>query len=308
MGGLQTESNEVPALVKLFLKLISFPLFFVWTVLWLKVPDKVLAPESKLMTRWGFHLKVYLQDFIEAYVLLFGVWEPDISAFLDRRLKLGRMFIDVGSHAGYHSLLASRRVGETGKVLALDACSLHVSALKQNLKSNGNIPNVEVVHAAVTDQERRVPVYGPPRANRGWATTRPSTSFSLEEEVSGGPLGHWINESDYDSIQVIKIDVEGTEGEIIAGMTPLLSLLPDDVEFLIELSPLWWEEPKPAIEEVVAPLLKAGFHPYRIQNSYFHWRYLWPASIQNPRRVRGPIKAPLGQIDLVFSRLDADAL
>ena len=44
---------------------------------------------------------------IQTYVYLFGTWEPDLAAFLRRRLRPGDTFIDVGANIGCLSALAA---------------------------------------------------------------------------------------------------------------------------------------------------------------------------------------------------------
>src|SRR4051794_26991463 len=50
-------------------------------------------------------------DLIQRYIYFFGVWEPDITAWLRSALKPGDCFVDVGANIGYYTLLASQVVG-----------------------------------------------------------------------------------------------------------------------------------------------------------------------------------------------------
>ena len=63
-----------------------------------------------------------------------------------------------------------------------------------------------------------------------------------------------------------------------------------------------------APQEVLEPLLDAGFHAYRIDNNLWPWRYLWPNDVRRPRRVRQPLLKRVKRIDLVLSRVDQDEL
>lgn len=75
-------------------------------------------------TEEGIHFRCRLPDFIQMYVYLFGMWEPDLVAFLRRRMRPGDTFIDVGAHIGYVSALASKLVGPRGTVVAIEASPL----------------------------------------------------------------------------------------------------------------------------------------------------------------------------------------
>jgi hypothetical protein len=60
---------------------------------------------------------VFTVAFSVGYIYYFGVWEPNITRWIVRRLASGDMFIDVGANVGYYSLLASKLVGESGSVV-----------------------------------------------------------------------------------------------------------------------------------------------------------------------------------------------
>lgn len=68
--------------------------------------------------RSGDVVTVTTSDVIQRYQYLFGEWEPNLSAFLRDRLRPGDTFIDVGSHRGAFSLLASPAFPTTTQALA----------------------------------------------------------------------------------------------------------------------------------------------------------------------------------------------
>src|ERR1700731_3831079 len=61
-------------------------------------------------TEDGIHIRCRPPDAIPMCVYLFGTWEPDLVAFLRRRLRPGDTFVDVGANIGCLSALASRLV------------------------------------------------------------------------------------------------------------------------------------------------------------------------------------------------------
>lgn len=61
------------------------------------------------------------QDLIQRYLYLFGAWEPHLTGWLRRRLRPGDGFVDVGANIGVFSVLAARLVGESGRVVAIEA-------------------------------------------------------------------------------------------------------------------------------------------------------------------------------------------
>ncbi len=132
--------------------------------------------------------------------------------------------------------------------------------------------------------------------------------FVPEAATEALPLDEILTGSEMRNARLLKIDVEGGEPEVIAGMARFLELCRPDTEILIELSPHWWAPGTPAPSAVLEPLFRAGFHAYEIENNYWPWRYVWPLRVQRPRRIRWNLDTRIERVDLVLSRLDREAL
>lgn len=282
-----------------------------------RVVSAINSPLSvQAKTRYGSEIICRLPDGIQTCIFLYGVWEPDISAFIASELQPGDTFIDVGAHVGYHSVLASRAVGCEGNVVALEASPETFAVLEKNLSLNPNCRNVRALNVAAAEQTGMIPFYLGPTAMgiEGWSTTVARDSFRKRCTVSAGPLASLLTEKELRTARLIKIDVEGAEAEVLRGLVPALGLLRQDAEILIEISPSLWpvasQEQNLTCEQVLRPLLDAGFRPYHIRNNYAPWRFLYPERTSRPAQIRGPIRvSPVtGQIDLVLSRKDADQL
>lgn len=140
--------------------------------------------------------------------------EPEVEkAFLDR-LKPGDVVYDVGANIGWFSLLAARRVGPRGAVIAFEPSLANAFYVRRNAATNG-FGNVTAVPAAVASED-------------GWA--RFSESSSLEGHLSsdGGAvvpvlsLDAWQEAGGHRPPDLLKIDVEGAEAAVLRGMEALL--------------------------------------------------------------------------------------
>jgi FkbM family methyltransferase len=249
-----------------------------------------LTEES--VTVWGARVVSRLPDLIQMYIYLFGVWEPDITAFIRARLAPGDSFIDVGANVGYHALLAAKLLGGAGRVAAIEASPAIV----------------RVVNMAASDVPGTVRIHHGPAFNIGLTTTLESRGFAPEAEVAAAPLADLLEPKEIETARIVKIDVEGAEDRVLVGMRGFLEKCPSGVEILVELSPAWWSDRRQTPQEVLEPLLDAGFHPYRIDNNLWPWRYLWPNDVRRPRRIRQPLTKRVKRIDLVLSRVDQEEL
>ncbi len=254
-------------------------------------------------------------DTIACYLYLFGIWEPDLTAYIYKNLKPGKTFVDVGANIGYYSLLAAKLVGEKGRVISIEASPKIFSVLQSNTRLNPFSSNIEAHNLAITDKPGKNPVYLGPDGNLGSTTTSatlqgkfPYRKYNLEAQVDAVTLDSLIELKDISNLQMIKIDVEGTEREVIDGLVGIIKNGPLDLEILIELTPLWWGKPKLTIEEVLQPFLDHNYNAYIVSNSYLPWRYLWPSMIQPPKRTTSPIKSIRGQLDIVLSKRDQEYL
>jgi FkbM family methyltransferase len=76
-------------------------------------------------------------------------YEQFFRAFIEN-LKEGMVVYDVGAHWGYYTLVASRVVGDTGRVIAFEPNHENIQILMRNIQYN-NIKNIECLEIAVGD-------------------------------------------------------------------------------------------------------------------------------------------------------------
>ncbi|RYD41987.1 MAG: FkbM family methyltransferase [Verrucomicrobiaceae bacterium] len=111
-------------------------------------------------TFWGGSMEVDIRETVSSQVFLHGVYEAELSAFFHRFLRPGQTFVDVGAHYGYFSLLASSRVGETGRVVSIEPSERTLWRLYNNTRKH---PQVTTHRVAAWDKEDILTLndYGP---------------------------------------------------------------------------------------------------------------------------------------------------
>jgi FkbM family methyltransferase len=204
--------------------------------LWSRVMDPYFiwnSHRSVAKTIFGMRIKGDAKDIIQQYVYYFGIWEPHITSWIHSCLRPGDIFIDVGANIGYYSLLASRLVGAHGSVVAIEASPKTFLELQTNLTLN-RIDNVRAVNVAASDFRGTLKVFRGHEYNTGLTTVFDREGFALECEVAAVPLSEIVQPKEMKRARVVKIDVEGAESSVIAGMGPIVTAGRPDLEIMTQ--------------------------------------------------------------------------
>ena len=305
---LRTEREHVSRPEQFFRRVAMVPPFGVLLVI-LRARAWMYGPvEFSVVAATGDRFRCLPPDFIQMYLWLFDIWEPDLTAFIVSRLAEGDTFIDVGANIGYFSALAARCVGPSGGVLAVEASPSAFASLSETISVNGYAGVVRSVNKAAAATRGVLTVYRGPSHNIGLTTTVQTRGFEEQGVVEALPLDDLMTRDELQHARLVKIDVEGGEDAVLAGMSAFLSQCRNDAEILIELSPLWWTDDSKHPIDVLQPLFDAGFHAYEMDNNYWPWRYMWPRCVRRPWRCTRDLTRRVKRLDLVMSRRDAEQL
>lgn len=305
---LQTPKESVPLAEKVLRGALLLPVF---SVLSLLLRGRVRVGRTVLVagrTSFGATLMCRLPDLIATYIWVFAEWEPDLTRFFASRFDDGDVFIDVGANIGYYSLLAARSVGVHGSVVAVEASPTMFAELHRNTQGDMLSDHIRLVNKAAAAKPGTLTVFAGPRHNAGMSMTLPRQGLDVESTIEALPLDQILTSDEIASIRIVKIDVEGAEPGVLAGMSNLIGSLRSDAEIVVELSPRWWPDRHLRPIDVLRPFVEAGFNVYKLNNSYNAWRYLWPNEVTNATRVRDDLTKRVPRLDIVLSRLDGDFL
>jgi FkbM family methyltransferase len=158
----------------------------------------------------------------QAYGTLSGNHEPMVAEALRRTLPDGGVFFDVGANTGFTSMLAARLVGSGGTVIALDPQAECVAAVKAHAALNGfdHVHVIEAAAAAATGEAEIIVV-----KDSLWTRLATVGEHALEQRrdvVRAVTLDDLVSSGEAPAPDVVKIDVEGAELDVLAGMTDLL--------------------------------------------------------------------------------------
>ena len=176
--------------------------------------EDLLSPVS-VRLRNGLILRVNPQEYLGRSVFYTRDWDPKISWAVERILRRGDTFLDIGAHCGITSLIGAGAVGKTGRVHAFEPQPQMVSLLKETVRLNG-LSNLQIHDFALSSTngvaELHIQFDKPILASLERSDDSGQT-ISVKRRKSG----EYLRTLDLGPIRLIKIDVEGHELEILQG-------------------------------------------------------------------------------------------
>jgi FkbM family methyltransferase len=157
--------------------------------------------------------------------------------------KKGDAVVDLGANIGRYAIIASNRVGPTGKVVAIEAHPSNFKILKKNIELN-RLANVIPLNYAVSSSETKLKLYTPDEELGytmhhsimfNYLLPRFETKTGKEYvEVKANTLDNLLQQNRIEQVNWIKIDVEGAEFEVLKGAHNVLSKS-KDIVLIVEI-------------------------------------------------------------------------
>ena len=97
----------------------------------------------------GYDFNIYLNPYFHEY---------DITQLVYSTLERGDIFIDVGAHGGLYTLLASKKVGNQGRVISVEPNPENLRFLRLNIKLN-RLDNVITVPLAAGEKRKKIKLF-----------------------------------------------------------------------------------------------------------------------------------------------------
>jgi FkbM family methyltransferase len=147
-------------------------------------------------------------------------YEPHVVRRLSQVLGAGMTFVDIGASFGYHTVLAGRLVGPTGRVVACEPGPQNISVLLLNIEAH-QLTNVTVHPVAASDHTGSLLYYGSGGNGHVSPFSGRATDLAGGSLVPARPIDELLG--DEERVHAIKIDVEGAEGLVLAGARSILA-------------------------------------------------------------------------------------
>lgn len=188
------------------------------------VQSVYLGDHTALTRIFGYHkFFVDTRDVgFGGHVLLDGYWEIWLTLFCARNLRSGMVAIDVGANLGYYTVLFADIVGSAGHVLAVEPNPHAVSLLRRSVDINGYTARTRIEQTACSDGSSTHAQLVVPATEPKNAHIVPTASPDPDALETACVTLDALCEG-YDHVDFIKIDAEGSEEPIFAGMSAVLA-------------------------------------------------------------------------------------
>jgi FkbM family methyltransferase len=191
-------------------------------------------------------------------------WEPLESEVLCRALKPGDAVLDVGANIGYFTMLSALSVGDGGRVWAFEPEPFNVDLLQRNVVLN-DVHQVEIVAAALGDHAGEMPLF---LSSHNAGDHSLTAAADRDAVVVNVMRGDDCLPADI-IVQLIKIDVQGAEPAVLAGLSAVIERSLPDVRLMIEFCPQAMDRYAPNSADQLLVLLRRWDLPIYVID---HWR------------------------------------
>lgn len=183
-----------------------------------------------------------------------GIFEPIETHTVLALTKSGDRVLDIGANVGYYTVLIAERVGQHGKVFAVEPNANNLSILHANTLLWQKNLCVTIFACALSDVQGVGSLFLSTHnagMHRMYASIVCTDVVEAVELVCGDDL-------DFGPLDFIKIDVEGYEPKALRGLASTLEISPS-VKIMSEFSPLSMMEAGESPSDLLKWMMDQGF-------------------------------------------------
>jgi FkbM family methyltransferase len=170
----------------------------------------------------------YVVPYFSATRGFFDYWGHDLGdlRFLWKNLTPGMVFLDIGAHHGIYSIVAAKKLGANGTVVAFEPSPDEYRRLRLHTRLNrlssvrteplalGSAPSTRTFFRVTSGD-----------TTRGGLQPPASTDQVSKISVETARLDDYVSQFPLKRVDVVKLDVEGGEREVLEGASLVLTKL-----------------------------------------------------------------------------------
>ena len=225
----------------------------------------------------GVKFLIYLKNrgSIEEYILKEGEYEEELLRIADNLIAPDTTIIDIGANIGFLSLYWAKKFNNC-QVFSYEPTGYAFECLKTSKELN-RLNNLKVFKLAAGDKSCQGEVYSPTEKtyNKGLGSINFNADIEgdktyVKETIDIVSLDEHIGQGK--NVSLIKIDVQGTEINVLKGALKLIEK--DKPSIIVEIDDSYYERPLKNRQTIEA-LFAANYDFYRIKRGYAKRPYLF---------------------------------
>jgi FkbM family methyltransferase len=174
-------------------------------------------------TFWGGKMNVILPEIVSSHIYRYGFFDEEVCYYMIQSLEDGGTFIDIGSHFGSFSLLASKLAGPQGRVIAIDPTPSTYKLMTENLQQFAPFKNYQTFNIALYDRTEEISFYDFGLSESAYNSIIGSRNKEVKNpenykiKIQAQTLDDLTTQLKLKQIDFIKIDAESSELAILKG-------------------------------------------------------------------------------------------
>lgn len=184
----------------------------------------------------GLDLHVFRDgDPVSSYLKRGMVWHPPIVRILTHMMAPGRVFVDVGAHIGLFSIVAAKAASREGTVISFEPDPVNRAVLSLNAALNE--VDLDIRDCAIAGEEGETTLF---------TSSDNRAIHSIVHEPRLEPAGSVLTSTlerelaGLDRVDLLKLDVQGAEPDILAGIGDFLFQFDRAPIIIAEVNPSGW--------------------------------------------------------------------
>lgn len=179
--------------------------------------------ELSVTTSSGTKMLLTLKDWVQKNIFLYGYYEKTETGFWNNLTKNKTVIFDIGSNVGYYGLIAAKKINKSGKVYGFEPVSFIYKRASHNIALN-HLQNFSIYNLAFSDKVGELRINIGNDANLGMSGINHHNYLSGKTEiVNTDTVDNFVALNNISQIDIIKIDVEGSEWSVLQGMKEVLT-------------------------------------------------------------------------------------
>ena len=209
---------------------------------------------------YDYKLQIPLQyDGIGKALFIFKCRELDHKWIIDKELSPGNVVLDLGANIGYYAVMEAKKIGNQGKIYAIEPDPRNIEFLKKNISLN-NIENIfEFEQGAISNKAEKAEFILSSKTNLSSFENNKNSKNSEIIKVQTYDLGEYLKNKK--RVDLIRMDIEGHEIEVFDSLINLSSKLKKQIpkKILFETHFPIYKKKKQFVVKTFSKLFNIGY-------------------------------------------------